>query len=277
MLRAGVVVNPMQAALHDRPHALDGVRVNAVADVFARAVVDTLMGVEQPVEPEVSAMLVRVERGARLDVAVNGAVKRVGGRVRDDPGLRPTALLAHPQHGSLADRAAPSVELLALVLVGFLAANIHLVDFDEPAQDGRVIAAGFAEPLKHEPRGLLRDPDLLRQLKAGNALSGRHQQIHGVEPLVQRDMAALEDGRGADGEVRLAGVAAVVAALACGDPLGLVTGRANGAVRPPLALHVDPSGFRVGEHLEKLECGDRGLAHCPCIFCSRKKRLFWMP
>jgi hypothetical protein len=44
-----------------------------------------------------------------------------------------------------------------------------------------------------------------------------------------------------------------------------------------VALHVDPRGFRVGEHLEKLERGDRGLAHCPCIFCSRKKRLFWMP
>lgn len=170
-----------------------------------------------------------------------------------------------------------SVKLLALVLVGFLTANIHLVDLDEAAQDGRIVPAGFAEPLKHEPRGLLRDPDLLRQLKAGNALPGRDQQIHGVEPLVQRDMAALEDGRGANGEVRLAGIAAVEAALARGDPLGLVAGRADGAVRPPLTLHVDPRGFRVGEHLEKLERGDRGLAHCPCIFCSRKKRLFWMP
>ena len=71
--------------------------------------------------------------------------------------------------------------------------------------------------------------------------------------------------------------AAVEAALARGDPIGLVAGRANGAVRPPLTLHVDPRGLRVGEHLEKLERGDRGLAHCPCIFCSRKKGLFWMP
>lgn len=97
MLRAGVMIDAMKAALHDRPHALDGVRVNAVADVFARAVVDALMGVEQPIEPEVAAMLVGMERRARLDVAVNGAVERVGGRVRDHTGLRPTALLAHPQ------------------------------------------------------------------------------------------------------------------------------------------------------------------------------------
>ena len=168
-------------------------------------------------------------------------------------------------------------EFLALVLVGFLAANIHLVDLDEAPQDGRIVPAGFAEPLKHEPRGLLRDPNLLRQLKAGNALPGRDQQIHGVEPLVQRDMAALEDGRGADGEVRLTGVAAVAAALARGDPLGLVAGWTDGSVRPPLGLHVDPRGLRIGEHLEKLERGDRGLAHWPRIFCSRKKRLFWMP
>ena len=177
----------------------------------------------------------------------------------------------------LADRATTGVELLALVLVGFLAADIHLVDFDDAAQDAGVIAASFAEPLEHEPRGFLRDPNLLRQLHRRDALAGRDEQIHGVEPLVQRDMAALEDGRGANGEVRLAGIAAVEAALARGDPLGLVAGRADGAVRPPLTLHVDPRGFRVGEHLEKLERGDRGLAHCPCIFCSRKKRLFWMP
>lgn len=124
-----------------------------------------------------------------------------------------------------------------------------------------VIAAGFAEPLKHEPRGFLRDPDLLRQLHRRDALAGRDEQIHGVEPLMQRDMAPLENGRRADGEVGLTGVAAVEPALARGDPLGLVTGRADGAVRPPLALHVDPRGFRVGEHLEKLERGDRGLTH----------------
>lgn len=261
MLRAGVVIDTMDAALHDRPHAFDPVGVNTVADVFARAVVDALVGVEQPVEPEVSAVLVRVERRAGLNVAVDRPVKGVGRRVGDHASLGASASLSHPQHGSLADRAAPGIELLALVLVGFLTANIHLVDFDDAAQHAGVIAARLAEPLKHEPRGLLRDPDLLRQLHRRDALAGRDQQIHGVEPLMERDVGPLENGRGADGEVRLTGVTAVEAALTRGDPLGLVTGRADGTFRPPLALHVDPRGFSVGEHLEKLERGDGGLAH----------------
>lgn len=235
--------------------------MHVVADVFAPAVADALMGVEQPVQSDVSAMLVGMERRADFHMPVDGAVQGVGGRVGDDPGFRPTALLAHPQHGSLADRAATGVQLLGLVLVGFLAANIHLVDFDEAAQDGRVIAAGFTEPLQHEPRALLRDPDLLGQLKAGNALAGRDQQIHGIEPLMERDMAPLEDGRGPDGEVRYAGVAAVEAVLAAGNPLRLVAAGADRAIRPALALHVDPRALRVGEHLEKLEGRDRGLAH----------------
>jgi hypothetical protein len=66
-------------------HTLDRIAslLFAVADVFTRPVVDTLVGIEQPVEPEVSAMLIRVERRAGLDVTMNGAVERVGGRVRD--------------------------------------------------------------------------------------------------------------------------------------------------------------------------------------------------
>jgi hypothetical protein len=163
------------------------------------------------------------------------------------------------------------------VLVGFLAADERLVDLNETRQDGRVIAASLAEPLEHEPRGFLGHADLRGQLEAADPLPGCHQQIHGVEPLMERDVRPLEDGSRPHREVALTGVTAVEAALARGDPLGLVAGRADGAVRPPLTLHVDPRGFRVGEHLEKLERGDRGLAHCPCIFCSRKKRLFWMP
>ena len=48
--------------------------------------------------------------------------------------------------------------------------------------------------MQDEPSRLLRNPDFLRQLQAGNALAGRDQQIHRVNPLVQRDMAALENG-----------------------------------------------------------------------------------
>jgi len=48
MLLAGVMVDADQAALENREHALDVVGRNAVADVFAGAVVDGLVIEEQP-------------------------------------------------------------------------------------------------------------------------------------------------------------------------------------------------------------------------------------
>ena len=70
---------------------------------------------------------------------------------------------------------------------------------------------------------------------------------------MQRNVAALEDGAGPDGEVFLALVAAVEAILARRDALAKATAGARGAVRPKALFHVDSSCFRVGKHLEKLE------------------------
>ena len=57
-------------------------------------------------------------------------------------------------------------------------------------------------------------------------------QVHRVNPLMQRNMRPLENRAGADGEVLLALVAAVEAALARRDPLAEAANRAARAVRP---------------------------------------------
>lgn len=153
------------------------------------------------------------------------------------------------------------VQLLALVFVGFLAADECLVDLDESRQDGRVITASLAEPLEHEPRRFLGHADLRGQLKTADTLAGRDQQIHGVEPLMERDVRPLEDGPRPHGEVALTGITAIEAALARRDALGLTTGGTDGPLGPTLAFHVSPRRFRVGEHLKKLEGRDRGFGH----------------
>ncbi len=159
-------------------------------------------------------------------------------------------------HRTINHGAAPSVQFLPGVLVRFLAADIGLVHFDDAAQDGQVVAAGFAEPLQQEPCGLLRDADFLGKLHRGNALTRRDQQIHGIEPLVQGDMRAPEDGASADGEVLLAGVAAVKAIFPGRDALPALAGRANRPLWPQAPLKVLPGRLLIGESLEKLEGAD---------------------
>jgi hypothetical protein len=105
------------------------------------------------------------------------------------------------------------------------------------------------------------DADLLGELKAADALPRRDQQIHGVNPLVQRDFGPLEDGAGANGEVGQASVAAVEAALAGADALGLVASRTDYSVRPAPRLEIGAGALGVGEHLEQFEGANGGLGH----------------
>src|SRR5271166_2057831 len=81
-------------------------------------------------------------------------------------------------------------------------------------------------PMKHEPCRLLRDADLLGKLHGTDALSRCNEQVHGIEPFVQRNVRPLENRACTDGEIQLAGIAAIEAALAGCDAFGSFAGRA---------------------------------------------------
>src|SRR6185437_558572 len=68
----------------------------------------------------------------------------------------------------------------------------------------------FAQTVQDEPRRFLCDANLFRELQATDALPRRHEQIHRIEPLVQRNFAALENGSGADGESQHTVIAEIV-------------------------------------------------------------------
>jgi hypothetical protein len=74
-------------------------------------------------------------------------------------------------------------------------------------------------------------------------------------------MCALEDGPGADREVKLAFVAAVEASLAGRDAVLTGASWARNTFRPKTTLKVDAGGFFVWKHLEKLEGADCRTAH----------------
>jgi hypothetical protein len=116
--------------------------------------------------------------------------------------------------------------------------------------------------LEHEPSGLLGDPDLLAELKAGDALPSGYKQVHGIEPLVQRNVAALEDRACTDREIKGTGIAAIEANLGLlADALTALALRAERAIRPEPRFQVESRRLGIGKHLEQLEGADCGSAH----------------
>ena len=84
-----------------------------------------------------------------------------------------------------------------------------------------------------EPRGLVGDIERAVELVSGDALLARRHQVERLQPLVQRDLAALHDRALGDGEVLAAFLlgAAIHAGL-----LGLVGVVDRAAVRADRAI-----------------------------------------
>ncbi len=266
-----VMKRAVYTALQNGPHALDSVDRHAAACVLSRTVIDRLMAEEKAVHVAIRGSFVGVQRGAGFNESVDGGLKRAAFGVWDRHGNRPAATLAQTKDRSFTDRSASEFQLLPFVLVSLFAADVGLIYFDH-AGKGRLIekvfSAGFTDSVHHEPRGLLRDAKLFRNLQAGHALACGHHEIHRVQPLVERNFRPLENSSSADGEyfvrprLRPASVAVVVPdALERNNALARVADGADWAVRPKTRFEIDSRCFRVRPHLENLEGGYSAFAH----------------
>ena len=72
-------------------------------------------------------------------------------------------------------------------------------------------------------------------------------------------MSALEDRAGADGEIQLAGIAAVVTTFPYRDTLTVFALRTPNALRPQARFKVLPRRLTVGEHLKELDEANRDV------------------
>lgn len=261
MLRAGVMIDADQAALQDGENAFDPVRGHAPAHVLSRAVIDGIVNKARPADARVRAAFVSMQSRPGLDMPVNGGLDRFLVRRRDWHGDCSPAALTHAKHSRLADRAATSLEPLGFVFVLFEAAHIGFIDFDDALQLFELRSARFAQPVKNEPSRLLGDPDFLGELHGRNALTRGHKLVHRVNPLVQRNVRPLENRSGSHGEVLVALIAAIKPFFARRHALAKSTNRAARPIRPKATFKIDPRRLLVGEHLEKLESGNRALGH----------------
>jgi len=147
------------------------------------------------------------------------------------------------------------------VLVRLFAADIRFINLNDALKLREIGAARFAQPMQDKPSRLLRDADFLGELHRGNTLARGNKKIHRVNPLVQRNVASLEDRSGANREVFLALVAPIKAFLARGDALAKTTDSAARAIRPQAPLKVRARGFLIRKHLEKMECRNGAFGH----------------
>src|SRR5712671_4339743 len=105
------------------------------------------------------------------------------------------AALHHAEHGSLTRAASSGMLALPFVLVALSAADEGLVNFDLAAEwpIERFGLSGFAEPMRHEPRGFLRHADITGELSAGNPFLVTGDEPDRDEPLAERQLRVLED------------------------------------------------------------------------------------
>lgn len=106
MLLARVMVNTMQAAFQNRPHAFYRVRACESASVFAVEVIDRIVSEEQVIESGVRAVLVGVESRTDFNIVLDRLLNSRQFCIRYRQGFRSTATLTHSENGLLTDRAA---------------------------------------------------------------------------------------------------------------------------------------------------------------------------
>src|SRR5437763_15448437 len=93
----------------------------------------------------------------------------------------------------------------------------------------------LAEPVRHEPCGFVGHAEDAMDLMAAHSLLAGAEQVHRLEPQVQRDMRGLENRADRDAELALAWAAAPqthAPALYLRDPIHAAAAGANRAVRP---------------------------------------------
>lgn len=169
VLEAHLVVDALVPALQNSPETLHAIGMNLILvapDVALRGVMNG--GVMIVGHIVVAGVAVRVDGGAADHVVADEALEDGLAlpatpihAVFYDPGARLVrGPVDHSDHHGLADKATPLFQLLVLVLVAFLPAEIALVHLDRTAHQVVTLEPALADAVQHEPRGPLGHADV---------------------------------------------------------------------------------------------------------------------
>jgi len=182
MLRADMVERAVNATLENSEEAFDAVRRDVIANELGGPVIYRLVG--KSGKAAVGRELIGMDSRAGFDMLADFIMDHVAIGRLDWHCDRAATALAHSENSRLADCATPGVQLLVSVLIGFLSADIGLVDLDDTSQLFELVAASLAESPENEPCGFLGNADLLGKLHRRDALARSDDEVHRVNPFV---------------------------------------------------------------------------------------------
>lgn len=270
MLFAGLVIDAVQTTAKDGEYAFDAISGDASFYVLVLRVIYSSVIVVVS-EFMIGGIFIRMNSRAEFDV-VKGKLLHSASTSRNNwLSFDAAIFLAHTNDGNFFRQSVVANDADFHVLILFFAADIDFVHFDNALQDGRIVATRFAETLQDEPCGLLSNADLFRELHRRDAFASGHEQVHGINPLVQGNMTALKDSACADSKIESAGIAAIEAVFAGSDIVFGFAARAGDAVFPEPSFKVFASGFHIGIEAEELESADCAFAHRDLQWANRSR------
>ena len=161
---------------------------------------------------------------------------------------------------------------LAIVLVGFPAAKVHLVTLHHAIKNHILLREEGANLMEDEPRGFLRHINVAAQLTGGNALLMAADKVHSHKPLLQRQFGVLKDGSDKAGETLVA-----VSTLELIVPITTFVDMGASAERTHYHLSPTLLGDEIAATLiivKMIDKGDKGVEMFKCK--SHSPRYFYL-
>lgn len=267
ILGADLVEGADHAALHQRPEPFDGVRVDGTHDVVADMVTDVAVRILGS-QPPITGVFISGEKAdaggdGLAHEALKGLCAGIGDHASDDVAFP----LRCTDHDVLARTlAARAFALLVPVAIGVLAADVGLIDFDDPDELAELLVSQSApHTVTHVVGGPVgteaHDP---LHLKGADALLAGEHHVNDAKPVPQGLVRVLEDGPDQNGEP-IAGAGSAVIALPLerhrghGEHTHRAAAGAVNAIGPTVRHQVGGARILVRKH--PLELRDRHLVN----------------
>jgi hypothetical protein len=256
VLLIAMLIDALHAALEKSEEALDSVGVNSgilKRDILANAVVDGAVAGSFLANLDIVLCFIGHQPRLVSNALANDPADFLAGHVVDMDSLHLAAALDQRQHGMLVAGAALRGRN-TLLAAGEGLIRLHGVA-EAPAISEwpeAVVAHRLADAVAKEPRALECDPKYAVELVAADALLRAAKQMDGLEPFVEGNVAALEDGPDLHREglvtvVALAYADAGALALQALDAIRRPAVRAGRTVRPQPRLDPPVGGNLVVE------------------------------
>ena len=187
VLSGYVDMSAVNAALQLRPEAFNAVHMGRAFDVLASTVFNRAMVIALGIQRLVAVKLIGANIAASLYVFLNDRMQGIAAHVRHHFSHNLTAPFKHAKHGSLAEGSAASRAFP-------LAAYHRFVYFNMAGQSVVPIHGThvLTNLVAHPPSALVSNADLPLQFLGRYSMSGRGEQVHGIEPFLQRRTGTMK-------------------------------------------------------------------------------------